>query len=149
MGRTWWLQYQRLGYSATTYRYLRDLICDQHSWSMYPPSTKHSPHTSNSFSPIYMQCSSMFNLQCSVFGPQVFLCQSVVCGHKCIHELEAYNVMCKAGDVISNSTQVTQFHSDSIPNPLPVRTLALQLLSTSSWAQPITSVIQIKCTTSR
>jgi hypothetical protein len=74
----------------------------------------------------------MFDLQCSVFGPQVFLCRSTVCGHKCIPELEAYSVTCKAGDVISNSAQVIRFHSDSILDPLPVRTLALQLLSTSS-----------------
>jgi hypothetical protein len=44
--------------SATTYRHLRKLIHDQYSWSMYPPFTKRGPHALNSFSSIYMQCSS-------------------------------------------------------------------------------------------
>jgi len=39
--------------------------------------------------------------------------------------------------------------SNSIPDPLPVRTPVPQLLSTSSRAQPTTLMIQIKCTTSR
>jgi len=38
----------------------------------------------------------------------------------------------EAGDMISNSARVVRFRPNSIPDPLPVRTLALQLLSTSS-----------------
>jgi hypothetical protein len=72
----------------------------------------------------------VFNLQCSVFSLQVFL--FAVCSYKCIQKLEADSVKGEAGGGTSNSAWVIQFHSDSIPDPLPVRTLALQLLCTSS-----------------
>ena len=105
--------------SATTYGYLRDPIRDQHSWSMYPPLHKaRSPRFELSYQcsilsvlqKVVRRCSSMFGLQCSVFGPQVFLCRSAVCGHKCVHELEADSIRCEAGGMISNSAWVVQFH---------------------------------------
>ena len=130
----------------TTYRHLWDLIHDQHSWSMYPLQSAvpmlqtlfHQSICSVLYKAVF-RYSSMFNLQCSVFSLQVFLCWSAVCGHKCILKLDVYSVTCKAGDVISNSTWVIWFCSDSVPHPLPVRTLAAQLPSTSSQAQPTNS----------
>jgi len=103
---------------VTIYGNLRVPIRDQHSWSMYPPCTKRGPCASNSFPSVLLsvlqksvrRCSSISGLQCSVFGPQVFLCWSTVCGHKCIPELEAYSITCEAGDVISNSARVVRFH---------------------------------------
>jgi hypothetical protein len=155
VGETWWSWCRRLWVHAVTN------MDTSETWSMTslagpctPLYKVWSPH----FELIFINLYTVFFIRWSTGVPQcsvcsvrfsVCRCSCVVCGHKCIHELEAYSVTCEAGEVISNSTWVVWFHSDSVLNSLPVRTLALQLLSTSSWAQPTTSVIYIECTMSR